>query len=356
MDAGELLLRSLRDVRPTVNPSFPWAMLVRAGREAGMLGTLAQRIEAHHLLEQVPAAPRAHLIAVAAVCRAQEAAVHREVRELRDALLPLGVPVVLLKGAAYLLARLAPSRGRLFSDVDILVPKHTLARVESALMLRGFAISHHNPYDQRYYRRWMHELPPMQHVKRLTVLDVHYAIAPQSGRVHPDPEALLGNVVAVPGFADVFTLSPPDMILHSATHLFYNDEMRHALRDLHDIDALLREFGHEPRFWTSLVARAEFLGLTRSLYYALRFAGRLFETPIPARAFALVERYAPAQPVLTVMDRLLNRALPPTASDAGTRWSRRALYLRAHWLRMPLPLLAYHLTVKALRRQEPELA
>jgi hypothetical protein len=56
------------------------------------------------------------------------------------------------------------------------------------------------------------------------------------------------------------------------------------------------------------------------------------------------------------MDRLLNRALPPTASDAGTRWSRRALYLRAHWLRMPLPLLAYHLTVKALRRQDPELA
>ena len=49
---------------------------------------------------------------------------------------------------------------------------------EAALMLDGWASGHRSAYDQRYYRTWMHELPPMQHIQRGTVLDVHHAIAP----------------------------------------------------------------------------------------------------------------------------------------------------------------------------------
>ena len=55
------------------------------------------------------------------------------------------------------------------------------------------------------------------------------------------------------------------------------------------------------------------------------------------------------------MDALYDRALRPVApSDAGslTPLSRQALYVRAHWLRMPPLLLAWHLGVKALRREE----
>ena len=56
-----------------------------------------------------------------------------------------------------------------------------------------------------------------------------------------------------------------------------------------------------------------------------------------------------------VMDALYDRALQPVAPrDAGslTLLARRALYVRAHWLRMPPLLLARHLAVKALRREE----
>jgi hypothetical protein len=354
--AVSVLRQALREPETAFARSLSWEALIRVAREAGMLGTLAYRIDERGLLTGVPRAPRTHLAAAISVCRAQQGAVRREVDEIRNVLVPLGIPLVLLKGSAYLLAGLPPSQGRVFSDIDILVPKHALSNVESKLMLAGFATSHHNAYDQRYYRRWMHELPPMQHVKRLTVIDVHYGIAPETGRIHPDPEALLASSVAVPGSRDVFTLSPADMILHSATHLFYNDEMTYAFRDLADIDALLRHFGDEPRFWTLLTARAESLGLTRSLYYALRFTSRFFATPIPESAFTDSELRSPEQPLRALMDSLLNHALLPAASLPGTRWSRRLLYLRAHWLRMPLPLLAYHLTVKALRREEPTVA
>jgi hypothetical protein len=52
------------------------------------------------------------------------------------------------------------------------------------------------------------------------------------------------------------------------------------------------------------------------------------------------------------MDRLLARALYPAADRASTRWARRALYVRGHWLRMPIPLLAWHLTAKTFRRED----
>jgi hypothetical protein len=38
---------------------------------------------------------------------------------------------------------------------------------------------------------------------------------------------------------------------------------------------------------------------------------------------------------------------------AGRAAALAALYLRGHWLRMPMPLLARHLTVKALGLHEP---
>ena len=330
-----------------------WEALIRYAREADLLATLAARIDASLGLDAVPAPPRAHLIAARNQCRAQHAAVRRETAEIARALAPLGAPVVLLKGAAYLLAGLAPAQGRLFSDIDILVPKARLPDVESALMLAGFATTHLHPYDQRYYRRWMHELPPMQHVKRLTILDVHHTIVPATAGVALDAAALFRGAVTLAEAPPFLVLSPCDMVLHSATHLFHNEDLTHGLRDLVDIDALLAHFGAEnPSFWRTLVARAGELDLGRPLYYALRFTSRLLGTRLPGDIASDVARLAPPAPIAAMMDRLLDAALQPASASAATRWARRALYLRGHWLKMPAPLLAYHLTWKALRRDE----
>ena len=348
-----LIAEALRAPERLAERATPWEALIRYARESDLLATLAYRIEASIGLDAVPDAPRAHLIAAGHRCRAQHAAVRREAREIARALLPLGTPVVLLKGAAYLVAALPPVRGRLFSDIDILVPKSRLPDVESALMLAGFATTHLDPYDQRYYRRWMHELPPMQHVKRLTILDVHHTIVPETAGVALDAAALFRGAVPLTAAPPFSVLSPCDMVLHSATHLFHNEELSHGLRDLVDIDALLAHFGGaNPAFLRTLVARAEELDLGRPLYYALRFTSRLLGTRIPADVASDVARLAPVAPIAALMDRLVEAALQPTAAEPATRWARRAMYLRGHWLKMPAPLLAYHLTWKALRRDE----
>jgi hypothetical protein len=203
----------------------------------------------------------------------------------------------------------------------------------------------------------MHELPPMQHMKRLTVVDVHHALVPETGRVHPDAAALLRAAIPIPGRDDVSVLAPTDMVLHSATHLFHNEEMTHGVRDRVDVDRLLRHFAAtDARFFDKLLSRAVEMQLARPLYYALCWSSRLLATPIPHAATENIRRYAPHGPTQALMHALLTHALPPTAGRFATRWARRALYVRGHWLKMPVPLLAWHLTVKSLRREEEQPA
>ena len=60
----------------------------------------------------------------------------------------------------------------------------------------------------------------------------------------------------VEGESRLRVLAPVDMVLHSATHLFCNEDVGNGLRDLVDLDSLLRDFALEPRFWPGLTARA----------------------------------------------------------------------------------------------------
>src|SRR5690606_30867577 len=147
--------------------------------------------------------------------------------------------------------------------------------VEAALMLHGWTSTHHDAYDQRYYRTWMHELPPMQHIHRMTVIDVHHAILPETATCRPDPAKLMAAARPIEASNGLMTLAPVDMVLHSACHLFHESETDHGLRDLVDIDALLRHFGTMPDFWRHLPERARELELQRPLRYALRYARRI---------------------------------------------------------------------------------
>jgi hypothetical protein len=145
------------------------------------------------------------------------------------------------------------------------------------------------------------------------------------------------------------------MVLHSATHLFHDGDLAGGLRDLSDIDGLLRHYGAtEEGFWERLVPRAVDLSLQRPLFYALRYSGRVFETPIPESTTLEARRGRPSAGVLRIMDALVRKALvqapDDTRSGRAAGAARWALYVRSHWLRMPTHLLAIHLSRKAWRR------
>ena len=334
-----------------------WDLLLRQARRANLLARLCAVLDERGLIEKVPPQPREHLEWSRAIAEKHTQAVQWEVAMIRKALAGVGVPLILLKGAAYVMAKLPPAQGRLFSDIDIMVPKASLNEVEAALMFHGWATTDLDDYDQRYYRIWMHELPPMQHVKRMTVIDVHHAILPETARVHPDPEKLRAAAQLLNGYNDLQVFAAADMVLHSATHLLHEGELHNGLRDLVDIDSLLRHFGSVPSFWSGLPERAQELELTRTLFYALRYAVLILHTPVPADTMAAAQIGRPNRLMLALMDQLFLRALMPdhpSCSDWFTGVARRMLFVRANWLRMPPLLLARHLFHKAFISPKPE--
>lgn len=325
-------------------------MLLRQARRSNLLSSIRALLDERGLIDQVPPQPREHLEWSRVLSERHAQAVQREIALIRKALEKVGVPVILLKVAAYVMAKLPFAQGRLFSDIDIMVPKNSINAVEAALMLHGWATTDIDAYDQRYYRTWMHELPPMQHIKRLTVIDVHHAILPETAYVHPDPEKLRAAAHTLDGYSDLKVFAPADMVLHSAVHLFHEGELHNGLRDLVDIDSLLRHFSTLPSFWPELVERAKELELTRSLYYALRYTVQILHTPIPSEAMEAARTGRPDRLTLALMDALFARALMPdhpSCSDWLTGAARWMLYIRANWLRMPPLLLARHLFHKA---------
>lgn len=326
-----------------------WDLLLRQAVAANLTATLVYLFDDAGITGQVPAQARRHLEWARALAERHRRGVEYEVRQLQIALQPLGIPLVLLKGGAYAMGDLPLARGRLFSDIDILVPHKRLDQVEDALLRAGWVTTHDDPYDQRYYREWMHELPPMKHVRSQGMVDVHHAILPRTAPIQPDTAELMAAATPL-GQSSLAVLSRADMVLHSAVHLFHDGEFDKGLRDLLDIHRLLEEFSGDA-FWDRLLARAQVLGLGRPLYYALRYSQHLLGTAVPVEATACAAAWAPAWPLRWLMDRLFERALRPHHESCELPFSaaaRFALYVRANWLRMPPLLLARHLLRKAL--------
>lgn len=339
-----------------------WDVLLRQGRRTNLLGRLASLLDEHGLLDGTPDMVYPHLVSAERITERQGAAVHAEIGRIREALAGNGERIILLKGAAYLMAGLPASRGRIFSDIDILVPKAAMARVESDLMLHGWRSNDVSDYDERYYRKWMHEIPPMQHIRRGSTIDVHHAILPISARIRVNTAALFSGAIPIAGMERIFVLQPADMVLHSATHLFHEGEMENGLRDLFDLDSLLRHFGARPGFWEALTPRAGELGLLRPLYYALKYTTMLLGTPVPQQVLQASLAGKPsalADRVLEFCYRRALRPLHPSVQIPQGGLARSLLYVRSHWIRMPMHLLAYHLGRKLVVRpkvQEAEQA
>jgi Uncharacterised nucleotidyltransferase len=312
-----------------------WTALLCTARAESLLGSLAFRLEG----AEVPAE-------VASILEdARRGSAYARTQALWEAqmaqrpLASAGVPLILLKGTAYAAADLPPAAGRSIGDLDILVPRARLPEAESALLAAGWEWVKEDAYDDLYYRTWMHELPPLIHRERDRMIDVHHAILPLTARPKPDASALVEDSVEL---ADgIRILCPEDMIVHAAAHLFADGDLAGGLRNLWDIDRLLRHFAANPDFWDRLARRAWRHRLLPHTTRALRLAGRLYETPVDP---AIAGRFRTA-------DRLYVRRL--LARDGWGRetrpLTRQAFYIRSHWLRMPPLMLARHLWTKARR-------
>ncbi len=344
-----LLIRYLRSPAQLASASGADLQLaMRQAEPARLQPLLAKLMTDAGCLEKLPEGSRQRLVSSLVLADSNGRSARWEIERLGHALGPLGIPLVLLKGAAYLARELPHSRTRLLGDIDLLVPRAHLRKAEKTLNFHGWLPSVQTRYDQFYYRRWMHELPPMLHGKRKSVLDLHHSILPPTSRYRVASEAILADAVALPGYPGFSSLSDRDLILHSIAHLFTDGEWDHALRDLNDINQMLQHFDNAG-FYDSLQQRARELGLLPVLYYALSACGELLGNP---RAGEVAASLDPEHSgfIRRLTNRISKLGMTPAHGSCMSGQARRAkfaLYVRGHWLRMPLPLLLVHLAIKA---------
>lgn len=360
MTAPDLLTPVWTATEPPRWSARDWETVLAQARRTRLAARLAHRFQTLGWSAGVPEGPGRHLESAARMADRLQRDVGHEVDLVVAALRDVVTPVVLLKGAAYVAAGLPPAHGRLFSDIDILVRRDQLAAVEDALFAAGWMPEKLAPYDDRYYRKWMHELPPLQHVTRHTSLDVHHTITPPTSRFPIDGLPLIERSRAIGAGGRLRVLAAADMVLHSAVHLMQEGEFDGGLRDLLDIDDLLRLHGAAPGFWAELAARSRQLGVERPLGLVLHQLRRLFATEVPAGEKAAVDAALAGSMQPGATGALLTLALAPPAVDGRDRLSVQfagwLLYVRSHWLRMPWYKIGPHLVRKGWARALGALA
>lgn len=317
-----------------------WNEPVMQARQVELAGQLYFGLERHACIPHTPPAVLRALDLTRIKTNRRIDSVRWELSQIRKAV-SSDIPILLLKGCAYALAEDTNANGRLFSDIDILVPHHDLPRVESDLAVHGWQASDTEPYDQKYYREWMHEIPPMEHLRRGTVLDIHHAIIPVVSRYAFDATRLFDDAIEhSPG---IFVLSPFDRIIHCAVHAFIEGVPSKALRDLYDLNCLVRQHAATEELCKPLLARAKTLRLDKLLTDALSASAALFSLP-------------PAYEALT-RTRSLRASMLRKAALTANRPRANAyhglLLAHSHWMKMPMSLLIPHLVRKAWLEHRP---
>src|SRR5947209_7150415 len=217
---SEAIVISLLQVfaQPELLPSLTlhsWDLVLRQARAAGLMARLAYVIEARGWGGSIPAEVQRHLSAERLLSDKLARDVERELDRMVAVLQPANITIVALKGTAYVIGELPPAPGRLFTDIDILVPHQSIDVAEKLLTAAGWHGLEKPAWDQRFYRRWMHQIPPMVHDTRESIIDLHFAIVPNAARNPVPSEPLIATAQRSRRNPAVWILSPADMILHS---------------------------------------------------------------------------------------------------------------------------------------------
>ncbi|MFN0182026.1 MAG: nucleotidyltransferase family protein [Gemmatimonadales bacterium] len=210
----------------------------------------------------------------------RNALLFRQTRQLVKPLVDRGIPVILLKGLH--LARFVYPEPALrnMADVDIMVPRSSLAEAERAMLELGFG-----PVPRPDLEAFCAE---SNHLAKLfkdgaPVVEVHWTIERPTAPFPIDLDGLWSRSRAVElEGVPVRVLSPEDLVLHLVLHCSYHHRFdRSAFKALVDLDTVIRR--SDPRLdWTVLAERARQWRATSYLYTTLRAVTEVIGSPVPA--------------------------------------------------------------------------
>lgn len=326
--------------------SDEWFHFILILREAKLLASFYHLANQKNCFNHYPEYAQRHLTSACVVAQRQKIQVIFECATLTELLAKINVSPVYMKGANYILRDSINSRGRMISDIDVLVDKQDLQKVEGFLKKQLWHTDELSDYDEKYYRSWAHEIPPMYHLLRDTVLDIHHNIyLPISGR-SPNINTFTKQLKLTQ--KQCLVLEDAATVLHSIIHLFMNEDFTNAFRDMLDLHLLFDELGNDD-FWRDLNELAYTSGFHKELYYCLVLRQRLFHSSNPEILTNLNVRFKNATSTFFIHQVLYHGLTPQhyLLDRFHNKLARFVIFIRGHWIKMPLPILLKHLTIKS---------
>lgn len=350
-----IIIALLRGDSPSQLTEQQWGAVVGLARQLGLLGTLYFILSRSDVWPQLSERIQCHFLSGWQQAQRQKVSLQWQAESLAK-LNPESTPFLLLKGAAYILADLPNSHGRIVSDIDVLVDKASLNDAEFWLFVHGFKASLKDDYDDYYYRQWMHELPPFYHPQSHITLDLHHNILPIVSKRYIEASALFDEAQSLENNINIPSLQ--DLFIHSAAHLFQDSVFHRALRDLYDMYHLHRLIVASEGGDVALFARAQQLGLADDVARALDLLESVFAVTLAEQTRELVH---------TTLCHLrhwrwqkpcyLRMLMQPVAvkRNSKDKWAEWLLFSRSHLIKMPLGMLLKHSVVKSIKQLQTSI-
>ena len=320
-----------------------WSELIMILREVELLARFSYLISEQNLIEQLPLKVQQHLQSAQTKADRQAKQAIYEAEQLANNVKASNITPIFLKGVAYTLLNNKASLGRTYSDMDILVNKADLKTIERRLSLFGWFGKKSDDYDEKYYREWAHEIPPLYQASRGTVADIHHNLLPPISGKAPDIKMFTENTLMTK--QGLLTLSKAGLVMHSIIHLFFNEDFSHAFRDITDLHLLFTEEDQKSEFWQELIELSIKSQFETELFYAVRYCQELTETHFPVEFLTTVNKAKPTTFKLTFSDFIFKQVLYPNHSSfRNWQYSIANFFAicRGHILKMPLHILLYH--------------
>jgi hypothetical protein len=344
-----IILRFFKNPNNFVVNATPrdWTLLVHHCREQALLGSAYLYLKQHD--NKMPADILSHFESGKIYADKQLQTMVLELLMLEQALAQADYPILLVKGVAYRLHRFGFATGRVFSDLDLLVPADKVNLTVDMLQSAGFMDSTEHDYDRRYYIDWSHQHPPLRHYTRGSEVDLHHTIFFAKSSVSVDIKQFIAN--SKPIESSCFSLpTPADMFVHSCLHLLFQEEHHKLIKDLVDLYELYNSIPDKQ----SIVGSASLTNKPEVVAHGLNIISELFNLPLSAMELSFIQ-----QQTSWISRQSLHYLISTlTSDDRQNKLAKIWWVARGHLIKMPWYLLLYHSVAKVwyLRQKKQKLS
>jgi hypothetical protein len=257
-----------------------WECLIKQSITHGIAPLLYHRLNTPETITAIPFNVLDRLREIYLSNALKNSFLYHELPKVLGALRDNNIPVIALKGIHMAQAVYGNIALRPMCDVDILVKKTDLTRVEEKLREAGYALMTHRKYNKAWLEKYnCHIIFTPSNGGRLC-LEVHWHVQRPDSPFKLDVDRFFERAqpVTIAGI-DVLALSPEDLLLHLCINSV-KDQFCLGLRAFYDISETIRHY--QGRIdWEQLQKRVSQWGARRPVYLIFCLARKLLGAGVP---------------------------------------------------------------------------